>query len=327
MSSIQPETPRSPFISRRALAWVALLCVAAVAVSLTFISNRSSNSPHSAATPRNMIAPGSPSPSYSADQGNGTKPAFATLGLGVPGGSPKQLKTAADTGLPAKWARLYTNAIPANLNDWPDAKAAAGMGFKLWLSITPQVTKLAAGGYDTALAQFVKTLPAGTRLTTNHEPSNKAKGITPAAFAAGWNHGAKVILDASGGSVEPWAIEVQANVIKRHYLNGLNSKLVDQGGIGLDGYDGIGGAASAVKSFQQVAEDSFAYTTQLFPNARVGFAEFNSSRTTGWAKWVAAGLAWCKHINASVAVLFTSLGEWQKTPQQLHQLATILNGS
>ena len=250
--------------------------------------------------------------------------AYAQLGLAVPGGNPSEFKAAADAQLHSTWSRLYASgSIPASLGAWPDAKAAAATGSKLWLSLALNVSALASGQFDAKLAAFVKTLPAGTRVTTNHEPSNKSKGISPSAFAAAYNHAARVILNASSGRVLPGPIEVQANVVRQGYLDGLTPALVKF--VGLDGYDGIGGAQNATRSFAQVSGASFAYSRKLFPGTPIGFAEFNTSRTSGWAQWVADSLAWCKSVGADTAVLFTSLDYWRKSPAQLHTLAVILN--
>lgn len=248
---------------------------------------------------------------------------FSTIGLAVPGGNPAAFKAAKNAGITSTWSRLYRNgSVPVSLAKWPQAKAAAASGSKLWLSLALPIAPLTAGSYDAQLTRFVKTLPAGTRLTTNHEPSNKAKHISPKAFDAAWNHAARVILTASHGKVLPGPIEVQANVIRGKYLNGLNKSLVKF--VGLDAYDGIAGPATATRSFKQVTGASFAYTRKLFPNAPVGFAEFNSSRKAGWAKWVATSLAWCKSVGADTAVLFTSLGQWHETTTQLRSLSKLL---
>ena len=252
--------------------------------------------------------------------GTTTAARYPRFGLAVPGGDPEGFEVAADAGLQSTWARLYAGgSVPTSLAAWPNANAAARAGHRLWLSLALDVDALKSGALDAQLAHFVKTLPAGTRLTTNHEPSNRTKHISPAMFAAAWNHAAIVIRNASAGQVLTGPIEIQANVIKGGYLTGLNKSLVKF--VGLDGYDGISGPQFATRSFQDVVGAAYAYTVKEFPHTRIGFAEFNSSRTTGWARWVAAAMSWAKSVGADTAVLFTALDAWRESPKRLRTLA------
>jgi hypothetical protein len=258
--------------------------------------------------------------SAAAAPANVEKPGLPTFGMAVNGGSSTLYQKALTNGLPVQWARLYVaNSVPASFAAFPGALAASQAGFKLWLSIWLNPTPLAAGVFDTQLATFAATLPAGTRLTLMHEPSTAAHGLTPAAYVAAFNHGSAVI-QANAPQVLTGPIDVQFNVIRYHFMDNLDRRYVQF--VGLDGYDGIGGTPNA--SLQKVASAAIAYTQNQFPGVPVGFAEFNTSRTVGRAQWIDDALTWGASIGLEPMLLFTSASQWLLTDQEQQDLAKLI---
>jgi hypothetical protein len=258
--------------------------------------------------------------SASAAPANVEKPGLPTFGMAVNGGSSTLYQKALTNGLPVQWARLYVaNTVPASFAAFPGALAASQEGLKLWLSIWLNPTQLAAGVFDTQLATFAATLPAGTRLTLMHEPSTAAHGLTPAAYVAAFDHGSSVI-QAAAPQVLTGPIDVQFNVIRYHFMDTLDRKYVQF--VGLDGYDGIGGTPNA--SLQKVASAAIAYTQNQFPGVPVGFAEFNTSRTVGRAQWIDDALTWGASIGLEPMLLFTSASQWLLTDQEQQDLAKLI---
>lgn len=249
-------------------------------------------------------------------------PQYSSFGMAVAGGKPALLATAVANGLPVQWARLYvTNTVPASFTAFPGASAALQAGETPWLSIWLDPTQLAAGTFDTALAQFAATVPAGVRLTLLHEPSTHAKNVSIALYQAAYEHGAAVVQAANPG-VLLGPIDVQFNVIRYHFLDGLDPQYVQF--VGIDAYDGINGVAPT-KSLQTVASAALAHLQAQFPLVPVGFAEFNSSRTVGRAQWIADALAWGQSAGASPMLLFTARPIYTLTTQEQTDLAALID--
>jgi hypothetical protein len=210
--------------------------------------------------------------------------------------------------------------VPANFAAFPGAQAAYQAGEKLWLSIWLDPTPLAAGVYDSQLAAFAATLPAGTRLTLMHEPSTAAHHLSISAYVTAFDHGSAVI-QAANPLVLTGPIDVRSNVIRYHFMDTLDRRYVQF--VGMDAYDGVFGGP-ATNSLQTVAGAALAYVQKEFPGVPVGFAEFNSSRTVGRAQWVADALAWGKSAGADPMLLFTSAAVYKLTDQEQRDLAALI---
>ena len=266
---------------------------------------------------------GAGSASGSASAATATEaPQFSTFGMAVPGGHVAGFTAATANGLPVQWARLYaTGVVPPTFSAWPDAVDASNMGLKLWLSIWLDPVQLAAGTYDAALTSLAPTLPAGTRLTLDHEPSTVAKHLTAAVYKAGFEHGSAIIQQASAGLVLTGPIDVRSNVIRYHFLDSLDPRYVQF--VGMDAYDGINGGPPG-QSLQAVAAAAYAHLRTVFPAAQTGFAEFNSSRTTGRAQWVADALTWGQSVGASPMLLFTAFPIYRLTSTEQQDLSRLI---
>jgi hypothetical protein len=249
-------------------------------------------------------------------------PQYSSFGMAVAGGKPALLASAVANGLPVQWARLYViNTVPASFTAFPGATAALAAGETPWLSLWLDPTQLAAGTFDTALAQFAATVPAGVRLTLLHEPSTHAKNISVELYKAAYERGAAAVQVANP-AVLLGPIDVQFNVIRYHFLDTLDPRFVQF--VGIDAYDGINGVAPG-KSLQTVASAALAHLKTQFPLVPVGFAEFNSSRTVGRAQWAADALSWGQSVGATPMLLFTAKQPYTLTAQEQKDLAALID--
>jgi hypothetical protein len=249
---------------------------------------------------------------------------FAALGAAFRGGNITLYQTAIQqNGLPLQWAREFWNgSVPASLAAWPAATAANNLGLKLWLSVDMNASAFLTADTDAKLATFAQTLPAGTRLTFMHEPSAKHKGYTAAQYVAAFDHAATVVHAAAPG-VLVGPIDVRANVMTRHYLDGLDPTLLDF--IAMDAYDGINGGA-ANQEFGPFVTPQVTYLRTRFPGIPIGFAEFNTARPADdRPRWIADALAWGAANGIEPMCIFDSAQPWILTDAEQQALAALLN--
>ena len=250
-------------------------------------------------------------------------PAFASLGAAFRGGNISLYQAAETNGLPLEWAREFWNgSVPASLAAWPAATAANNLGLKLWLSVDMKAPAYLTPDTDAKLATFAQTLPAGTRLTFMHEPSAKNKGYTAAQFVAAFDHAAAVVHAAAPG-VLVGPIDVRANVMTRHYLDGLDPSQLDF--VAMDAYDGINGGAPN-QEFGPFVAKQVAYLQGLFPGKPIGFAEFNTARPADdRPRWIADALAWGAANGIGPMCIFDSAQPWILTDAEQQALGALLN--
>lgn len=251
-------------------------------------------------------------------------PRYATLGVAVAGGAPARYQSVRRAGLPVTWARIFANprSVPATYAAWPEAVGAHRLGLRLWISVWLEPTRLASGALDGQVTRLAASLPPGTRFTLLHEPSFRDHHLSPPAYKAAFEHGSSVIQRASGGRVLTGPIEIRANILSKHYLDGLNRKYVQFAGI--DGYDGIGGGPPG-QPYQAIAGAAYAHIHRLFPAVPTGFAEFNTTRTTGRPQWIADALAWGRSVGASPMILFMAFPPYTLSTAEQQQLARIIS--
>ena len=257
----------------------------------------------------------------------GTTPAaaasskYASIGLSVLNGDTNLLNQARGHGIPVEWARLFTKqTVPASISAIPGAVTAVKAGYKLWISVDAPVKGMASTKFDKQLTSLAKSAPAGTRFTPDHEPSGRNKGITPAAFAAAYNH-SMAVMKRANPAILTGPIDVRVNVMTKGYLNGLNHALVKF--VGIDGYDGINGGRSG-NPFSALAGPVVAYVQHEFPATPVAFAEFGTTRPSGRARWIADALVWARAHNVGPLVLFVALGPYVLTSAEQSQLGAII---
>ena len=247
----------------------------------------------------------------------------ATLGAAFPNGNISLFRAAEANGLPLVWAReFWAGSVPARLSAWPAALQAHRLGLKLWLSIDVAPGPLAAGNYDAQLAGFARTLPAGTRLTFIHEPSHKTNRFTPAQYVAAFDHAARLVQQQAP-QVLTGPIDVRSNVLTTRFMDNLDPSLVDF--VGLDAYDGINGGAPVVE-FGTLVQRQVAHLRARFPNAPVGFAEFNTSRPANdRPRWIAAAMAWGAAHHTHPMLIFCAKSPWVLSGAEQRTLARTLN--
>lgn len=231
------------------------------------------------------------------------------LGLATPSGQTGWDTSTATLG-PVPVLRSYQSGTPTAV--MPKVTGPT----RLILSSKPPVSGFTPAA-DSAVAAWAGAMPAGTRVTVQHEPEQRSKNITPAAYRLLWDHYVPIIRAANHGLlVAPILMAYTTDLRepgKNDWLAALagTPNLPDE--ILWDAYymDSYGDPTAILEPCRTLG-------LSIFPNAKFGLAEWGtmSADDTATAAFITGSHAYLTRVEATVACWFnvTMTGSFELTP-------------
>lgn len=254
-----------------------------------------------------------------------TPPASAGTLVGI--APPSQSQSVWDnTGGLAKLKvmRSYNTAMPAT---WAAGAASKIIGpTKFMDSIKPDVTATNNGSNDAVIGTYAGGAPSGTYLTAQHEPEQKTKGITPAAFGK-FTGRVCGIVKAANPNVKYGIIGMTytSNVRDTDSLGNIKGRntwfeQAQQSGaaldwVGLDGYQGNQQGTAIADIFGPPAD----LIQGLWPGIEMIVGEFgyHSAGTPDATiiSWMINGYAWLNANGFTIAAYWDGTGFTLDNPE------------